>query len=83
VIGKRPEGFALPDSTSAMAHPPTFPEYQACTMAGALSFHGISTGLPVCSTTTVFGFAAITASMIWRWPQGRLRSAWSWPSDPF
>src|SRR5262245_58682473 len=41
----------------------------------------MSTGLPVCSTTTVFGFASITASMTAPCPQGRLRSALSWFSD--
>jgi hypothetical protein len=63
VIGRRPDGFTLPVSTSAIAWPPACPGYQACTIALTLFRHGIDTGLPVSSTTMVFGFAVASASM--------------------
>jgi hypothetical protein len=42
-----------------------------------LSRHGIEVGLPVSSTTIVFGWAAATASITASWPQGSDRSALS------
>src|ERR687893_91485 len=41
VMGRRPEGFTLPVSTSAIARPPACPGYHAWTMALTLSRHGI------------------------------------------
>ena len=77
VIGSRPDGLTAPVSTSAIACPPAWPGYQAATIARTSSRHGIATGLPVSSTTTVFGLAAATASITASWPHGSDRSGLS------
>ncbi len=51
-----------------MASPPSAPGYQASSTPCTLSSQGISTGLPVSSTTMVCGLAAATASMRASWP---------------
>ena len=49
-------------------------------MAFTESRQGMTTGLPVSSTTTVFGLAAATAAITASWPHGNDRSALSNPS---
>ncbi len=47
-IGKRPEGFESPKSTSPTARPPSSPGYQACKIAGrCVASHGMATALPL------------------------------------
>ena len=74
VTGSRPDGLTAPVRTSAIAWPPAWPGYQAWTIARTLSRHGIATGLPVSSTTIVFGLADATASITASWPHGSDRS---------
>src|SRR5690606_7019969 len=80
VIGRRPAGLTVPARTSAIACPPAWPEYHACTIALTLSRHGIDTGLPVSSTTIVFALALATASITASCPHGSDRSGMSKPS---
>src|SRR5260370_18645989 len=63
VTGSLPPGSALPSSTSAVAWPPCWPGYHISRIDLTADAHGISTGSPVLSTTTVFGLAAATAWM--------------------
>ncbi len=58
-----------------MASPPSAPGYQASTTPETLSIQGISTGLPVSSTTMVCGLAAATASIRASWPSVSCRGA--------
>ena len=62
VIGSRPPGSTSPVSTSTRASPISWPGNHSCSTAGASASHGIVTGEPVFSTTTVFGLAATTAA---------------------
>src|SRR5215475_9234093 len=57
-----PLGLARPSSNRAVEVPPSSPENHISRTDFTLPIHGISTGLVVFSTTTVFGFAAATAS---------------------
>ena len=63
-----------------MARAPSCPGYQAARIAFTWGSQGMATGLPVSSTTIVFGLAAPTASMRASWPQGSERSELSKPS---
>ena len=49
------------------------PGYQASTTAATWLSHGIATGAPALTTTTVCGLAAATAEMSSSWAEGRLR----------
>ena len=50
-------------STFAVATPPSWPGYHISRMDLTLPAHGMKTASPVLSTTTVFGFAAVTCEM--------------------
>src|SRR5207248_5165695 len=80
VTGSLPDGLTSPNSTSAMALPSSWPLYQASRTPPALSTHGMVTAEPVCSTTTVRGFAPATAEMRSFCVPGRAMSARSPPS---
>src|ERR1700683_5685232 len=82
VIGNRPDGLTRPAMISAMATAPAWPGYQACKMAFTESRQGMATGLPVSSTTTVFGLAAATAAISASCPHGRDRSGLRQPAHP-
>ena len=62
MIGSRPPGSCSPSSTSARASPISWPGNQICRTAGTSSSHGIVTGDPVLSTTTVRGLAPTTVA---------------------
>jgi hypothetical protein len=57
-----PPTDARPSRTFAVAVPPSWPGYHISTTDLTLASHGIYTGSPVLSTTTVFGLALATAS---------------------
>ncbi len=61
MTGRCPDGSTSPKSSAAMAAPSCSPGYQFSSTAATLSSHGMSTGPPVSSTTTVRGLAAATA----------------------
>jgi hypothetical protein len=61
VIGSLPEGLTSPNSRLAIAGPCCSPPYQVSSTDLTPSIQGISTALPVCSTTTVPGLAAEAA----------------------
>ena len=67
VTGSRPEASTLPNSTRAIALPPSEPGYQASSTAPTRSLHGVSTGPPLTITTAVFGLAAATCSIRASW----------------
>lgn len=67
VTGSLPPGFAAPVRTSAVAGPPCWPGYHISRIERTSSAHGMSTGSPVFSTTTVFGFARATAAIRRSW----------------
>ena len=55
-----------------MALPASLPPYQACIRAGVDASHGATvTGVPDWITTTVLGFAAVTAEMSVSVPVGK------------
>src|SRR5215469_4806892 len=60
-----PLGSARPSSSRAVDVPPSSPENHISRTDFTLPSHGISTGLVVLRTTTVFGLAAATASTSW------------------
>ena len=64
-----------------MAVPSSSPGYQASMTPAARLSHGISTGPPVLSTTTVRGLAAATVAMSWFSPPGSERFGRSKSSD--
>ena len=80
VIGSRPPGSASPVSTSTSASPISWPGNHSCRTAGTSSSHGIVTGEPVLSTTTVFGLAATTAATRSSWSPGSASDVRSSPS---
>ena len=61
MTGRWPPGSVSPNSTVASAVPLVWPGYQASTTADTDESHGIGTGAPALTTTTVCGFAAATA----------------------
>ena len=75
-----PQGFTTPNSRSATTCPSSAPWFHASSTAGALSIHGIRTGLLSFSTTTVTGLMPSSSSSIRFWSLGRLASGWSAPS---
>ena len=73
--------MVFPNSTLASAVPLVCPGYQASTTAATLPSHGIATGAPALTTTTVCGFAAATAEISSSWADGRFRLGRSVASD--
>ena len=73
-------GFTLPKRTLATASAPLLPAYQASSTPPTLSIHGISTAVPVSSTTIVRGLAAATCSINASWFSGSERLGRSVPS---
>src|ERR1019366_1347760 len=63
VIGSFALGFTSPKRTLATASAPRLPGYHASRMPATWPAHGIVTGLPVSSTTIVYGFAAATLAI--------------------
>ena len=57
----------MPNSTRAIALPPSEPGYQASSTAPTRSLHGVSTGPPLTITTAVLGLAAATCSIRASW----------------
>src|SRR5882757_2299733 len=80
VCGSLPDGLLSPNSSDAVAAPPCEPGYQVSSTLLTCDNHGISTAAPVCSTTTVCGFAAATAEISAFCVPGRLRLGRSLPS---
>ena len=66
-MGSLPDGFTSPKSRLATTLPSSSPGYQASRIAGTWSIHGMSTGAPLLSTTTVRGLAAATAATSASW----------------
>ncbi|GJC92015.1 hypothetical protein ColKHC_00841 [Colletotrichum higginsianum] len=64
-----------------MPLPASLPPNHACSTAPARSIHGIATGVPLCTTTAVFGFAASTAATRSSVPGGSAIVVLSNPSD--
>src|ERR1700743_1866347 len=62
VTGRWPLGLVWPNSTDARAVPLLSPGYQASTTEETWLIHGIVTGAPASTTTTVCGLAAATAA---------------------
>src|SRR5581483_185040 len=60
-----PLGSARPSSRRAVEVPPSWLENHISSTDFTCGSHGIRIGLPVLSTTTVFGLAAATASISW------------------
>src|ERR1700744_5153452 len=71
--GRWPLGSLRPNSTLAGAAPSTCPGYQSSSTACTDDSHGIVTGAPAWTTTTVFGFAAETAEISSSWAEGSAR----------
>src|SRR5919205_1675850 len=80
VTGSRADGLKSPNRMPATALPSSSPGYHASTIAGTRDTHGMSTGPPVLSTTTVRGLAAATAEMSASWLPDRARLVRSVPS---
>src|SRR5690348_3125381 len=81
VTGRWPDGSVWPNSTLASAVPLLSPGYQASTTAATWLSHGITSGAPASSTTTVCGLAAATAEISSFCADGRLMLARSAASD--
>src|SRR6266853_2707195 len=81
VTGRCPPGSVWPNSTLASEVPLDWPGYQASSTPATCESHGIATGAPALITTTVFGFAAATASMSWSCADGRFSDGRSAASD--
>src|SRR5258708_5467420 len=81
VTGRCPPGSAWPNSTLASDVPLVWPGYQASITPATWDSHGIATGAPALITTTVFGFAAATASMSSSCADGRFSDGRSAASD--
>src|SRR6201993_3026704 len=73
VTGRWPDGSVWPNSTLASAVPLLSPGYQASTTADTWLSHGITSGAPASSTTTVCGLAAATAEISSFCADGRVR----------
>src|SRR5262249_14786780 len=67
-------GFTSPNKVRAITSPPRAPGYQASMTAAVNGSHGMRTGPPVSSTTTVRWLAATTAIIKLSWLSGSLRS---------
>src|SRR5579862_1529274 len=81
VTGRWPPGSVPPNSTEASAVPLLSPGYQASTTEETWLSHGMATGAPASTTTTVCGLAAATAEISSFCADGRLRLARSAASD--
>src|ERR1700691_3383322 len=81
VTGRGPPGSLWPNSTEASAVPLLSPGYQASTTEETWLIHGIVTGAPASTATTVCGLAAGTAEISSFCADGRFRLARSAASD--
>src|ERR1700722_14765198 len=81
VTGRWPLGLVWPNRTEASAVPLLSPGYQASTTEETWLIHGIVTGAPASTTTTVCGLAAATAEISSFCADGRFRLARSAASD--
>src|ERR1700733_9344025 len=81
VTGRWPPGSTVPNRTAASAVPLLSPGYQASTTEATWFSHGMATGAPASTTTTVCGLAAATAEISSFWADGRLRLTRSAASD--
>ena len=63
VLGSLPLGFTEPKRILPTASAPALPPNQASRIAAGASTQGIVTGLPVSSTTMVWGLAFATAAI--------------------
>src|SRR5215469_2894143 len=81
VTGRWPPGSTLPNRTAASAVPLLSPGYQASTTAATWFSHGMTTGAPASTTTTVCGLTAATAEISSFCADGRFRLARSAASD--
>src|SRR5579859_2216073 len=81
VTGRCPPGSVRPNSTLASEVPLVWPGYQASSTPATAGSHGIATGAPASTTTTVCGFAAATAEISSSWADGRLSDGRSAASD--
>src|SRR6516164_71115 len=81
VTGRCPLGSVWPNSTLASAVPLDWPGYQPSSTAATWDSHGITTGAPASTTTTVLGFAAATASISSSCADGRFSDGRSAASD--
>src|SRR5690242_15640213 len=81
VTGRSPPGSVRPNSTLASAVPLAWPGYQASTTPATCDSHGIATGAPALTTTTVCGLAAATAEISSSCADGRLSDSRSMASD--
>src|SRR6202030_3559907 len=81
VTGRGPPGSVWPNSTLGSEAPLVCPGYQASTTPATADSHGIATGAPASTTTTVCGLAAATAEINSSCADGRLRLARSAASD--
>src|ERR1700733_318642 len=75
VTGRWPLGLVLPNSTDASAVPLLSPGYHASTTEATWLSHGMTTGAPASTTTTVCGLAAATAETSSFCADGRFRLA--------
>src|SRR5579863_9539130 len=81
VTGRWPLGSVWPNRTAASAVPLLSPGYQASTTEATWFSHGMATGAPASTTTTVFGLAAATAEISSFCADGRFRPTRSAASD--
>src|SRR6478735_7148985 len=81
VTGRCPPGLVWPNSTLASAVPLVWPGYQVSTTPATAGSHGIATGAPALTTTTVCGLAAATAEISSSWADGRFSDSRSVASD--
>src|SRR5580693_7965024 len=81
VTGRWPLGSTWPNKTAASAVPLLSPGYHASTTEATWLSHGMTTGAPASSTTTVCGLAAATAEISSFCAEGRFRLARSAASD--
>src|SRR6266568_2668541 len=81
VTGRCPPGSVWPNSTLASEVPLVWPGYQASSRPATPASHGIATGAPALTTTTVRGFAAATAEISSSWADGRFSDGRSVASD--
>src|ERR1700719_2947645 len=81
VTGRCPPGSIWPNSTLASDVPFVCPGYQASSTPATDDSHGIATGAPALTTTTVCGFAAATAEISSSCADGRFSDSRSVASD--
>src|SRR5215467_7981793 len=81
VTGRWPLGSVWPNSTLASEVPLVWPGYQASSTPATDDSHGIATGAPASTTTTVCGFAAATAEISSSCADGRFSDSRSVASD--